>query len=97
VDHESLSRLVAVTGLEDEMIRSLGPAAVERLIEGQGELTSFGIFCRQPAQRGRTPQQQIRRFLGTRSGRKIRYGRVLAGALDLTRVPRPLDRVLAQV
>jgi hypothetical protein len=96
-DLERRGFYVCVADLEDEMIRSLGPAAVERLIEGQEELASFGIFCRQPAQRGRTPQQQIRRFLGTRSGRKIRYGRVLAGALDLTRVPRPLDRVLAQV
>ena len=96
-DLERRGFYVCVADLEDEMIRSLGPAAVERLIEGQGELASFGIFGRQPAQRGRTPQQQIRRFLGTRSGRKIRYGRVLAGALDLTRVPRPLDRVLAQV
>ena len=96
-DLERRGFYVCVADLEDEMIRSLGPAAVERLIEGQGELASFGIFCRQPAQRGRTPQQQVRRFLGTRSGRKIRYGRVLAGALDLTRVPRPLDRVLAQV
>jgi hypothetical protein len=96
-DLERRGFYVCVADLEDEMIRALGPAAVERLIEGQGELASFGIFGRQPAQRGRTPQQQLRRFLGTRSGRKIRYGRVLAGALDLTRVPRPLDRVLAQV
>ncbi len=35
--------------------------------------------------------------MGTRSGRKIHYGHVLAGALDLTRVPRPLDAVLAHV
>jgi len=35
--------------------------------------------------------------MGTRSGRKAHYGRVLASALDLTRVPRPLDRVLARV
>ena len=79
------------------MIRSLGPPVVERLIEAEGELASFLTFGRQPAQRGRAPQQQLRRFIGARSGRKVRYGRVLAGALDLTRVPRPLDRVLAQV
>jgi len=35
--------------------------------------------------------------MGTRSGRKIHYGQVLADALDLTRVPRPLDRVLTHV
>jgi hypothetical protein len=96
-DLERRGFYVCVADLEDEMIRALGPAAVERLIDAEGELASFGIFSRQPAQRGRTPQQRLRRFMGTRSGRKIRYGRVLAGALDLTRVPRPLDRVLAAV
>jgi hypothetical protein len=29
--------------------------------------------------------------------RKIRYAPLLVGALDLTRVPRPLDRVLLHV
>jgi hypothetical protein len=96
-DLERRGFYVCVADLEDEMIRSLGPAAIERLIAAEGELASFLTFCWQPAQRGRAPQQQLRRFMGTRSGRKIRYGRVLAGALDLTRVPRPLDRVLAQV
>lgn len=96
----SLARLgfyVCVADLEDEMIRSLGAALVERLIADQGELASFRTFCRQPAQRNRTREQQLRRFMGTRSGRKAHYGRVLADALDLTGVPRPLDRVLAQV
>ena len=88
---------MCVADLEDELIRSLGTAAVERLIAGQGELGSFRTFCRQPAQRDRTREQQLRRFMGTRAGRKIHYGQVLADALDLTRVPRPLDRVLAHV
>ena len=96
-DLERLGFYVCVADLEDEMIRSLGAAAVERLVAAQGELASFRTFCRQPAQRQRTREQQLRRFMGTRSGRKAHYGRVLAGALDLTRVPRPLDRVLAQV
>jgi hypothetical protein len=96
-DLERLGFYVCVADLEDEMIRSLGAASVERLIAGQGELASFRTFCRQPAQRDRTREQQLRRFMGTRSGRKAHYGRVLADALDLTRVPRPLDRVLAHV
>ena len=96
-DLERLGFYVCVADLEDEMIRSLGAASVERLIAGQGELTSFRTFCRQPAQRSRTREQQLRRFLGTRSGRKAHYGRVLTDAVDLTRVPRPLDRVLAHV
>jgi hypothetical protein len=50
---------------------------------------------RQPAQRGRPVEDQLRRFLGTRSGRKVAYGRLLAEALDLGRVPRPLEGVIA--
>ena len=88
---------VCVADLEDELIRSLGTAAVERLIAGQGELGSFRILCQQPAQRTRTREQQLKRFLGARSGRKAHYGQVLTDALDLARVPRPLDRVLTHV
>jgi hypothetical protein len=94
---ERLGFFVCVADLEDELIRALGVTVTEQLIEGQGELGSFRTFAKQPAQRTRTRQQQLRRFMGTRSGRKIHYGHVLAGALDLTRVPRPLDAVLARV
>ena len=99
-DRSGLERLgffVCVTDLEDELIRALGVAAIERLIGEQGELGSFRTFAKQPAQRDRPREQQLRRFLGTRSGRKIRYGQVLAAALDLTQVPRPLAGVLAHV
>ena len=44
---------------------------------------------------GRTIEAQLRRFIGTRSGRKIAYARLLVDALELTRVPRPLDHLLA--
>jgi hypothetical protein len=94
-DLERLGFYVCVADLEDEMIRALGTAAVERLIAAEGELPTFLTFCRQPAQRDRTREQQLRRFMGTRSGRKARYGRVLAAALDVSRVPRPLARVLS--
>jgi hypothetical protein len=97
---DSLARLgfyVCVADLEDELIRSLGVDAVEQLIEAEGELGPFRTFCRQPAQHGRARAQQLRRFLGTRSGRKIRYGEVLAGALDSSRVPDPLSGVLSRV
>jgi hypothetical protein len=88
---------VCVADLEDELIRCLGPAAVERVVERAGELGSFRTFQRQPAQRGRSLQDQLRRFLGTRSGRKRRYARLLVDALDLACVPEPLDRLLAQL
>lgn len=94
---ERLGFYVCVADLEDELIRALGAAAVEHVVEAQGELGSFRIFQNQPAWRGRTSEEQLRRFMGTRSGRKIHYARLLVGALDLTQVPRPLDRVLAHV
>jgi len=77
-DLEQLGFYVCVADLEDEMIRSLGAEAVERLIAAEGELTRLRTFCLQPAQRGRAPEQRLRRFMGTKSGRKARYGRVLA-------------------
>jgi len=88
---------VCVADLEDELIRALGTAAVERVVDQEGELGSFRTFQRQPAQRGRSLQDQLRRFLGTRSGRKRRYARLLVDALDLTSVPGPLDRLLTQI
>jgi hypothetical protein len=94
---ESLGFFVCVDDLEDELIRCLGTAAVEQVLDGHGDLRSFRIFQKQPAQHGRTAHQQLRRFMGTRSGRKIHYGRWLVEALDLNSVPRPLDLVLAYV
>jgi hypothetical protein len=94
---ERLGFFRCVADLEDELIRALGVAVTEQLIEGQGELGSFRTFVNQPAQRTRPRDQQLRRFMGTRSGRKIHYGRVLTAALDLSRVPRPLDAVLTHV
>lgn len=92
---ESLGFFVCSEDLEDELIRALGVATVERVIEAQGELSSFRTFQNQPAWRGQNDEARLRRFIGTKSGRKARYGRLLVDALDLTRVPRPLERVLS--
>jgi hypothetical protein len=96
-DLERLGFFVCVADLEDELIRALGVPAVEQVIEGQGDLRSLRRFQNQPAQRGRAAQAQLRRFMGTRSGRKAQYARLLAEALDLGQVPRPLDGVLSSV
>jgi hypothetical protein len=93
VDMEALGFYVCVVDLEDELIRSLGTAAVEHVVEAQGDLRSFRTLQKQ----GRPHEEQLRRFLGTRGGRKIQYARLLVEALELDRVPRPLDRVLAHV
>jgi len=88
---------VCVADLEDELIRALGTSRVEELIQAEGESRPFLTFTRQPAHRGEARDQQLRRFMGTRSGRKVRYGHVLAAALDLTRVPGPLAGLLTAV
>ncbi|MGI5350408.1 TOPRIM nucleotidyl transferase/hydrolase domain-containing protein [Streptomyces sp. CA-250714] len=88
---------VCAADLEDELIRALGVTRVEELVRAEGDLRSLQIFLRQPAQQGRSSQQQLRRFLGTKKGRKIRYGRVLVEALDPDRVPAPLDGLLASL
>ncbi|MFK0115256.1 TOPRIM nucleotidyl transferase/hydrolase domain-containing protein [Streptomyces sp. NPDC090994] len=86
---------VCAADLEDELIRALGVTRVAELVRAQGDQRALEAFLRQPAQRGRTPRQQLRRFLGTKKGRKIHYGRVLVEACDADRVPAPLDGLLA--
>jgi hypothetical protein len=97
VDMERLGFYVCVADLEDELIRALGPTAVEAVIDSQGDLGSFRTFQKQPAWRGQRIEGQLRRFMGSADRRKIRYARLLVDALDLARVPRPLDGVLADV
>jgi OLD-like protein len=86
---------VCVADLEDELIRALGPTAVEQVIEAEGELGSFRSLQQMPAHRGHASEQQLRRFVGTKSGRKATYARLLVAALDLARTPPPLEGALA--
>ena len=96
-DLERLGFYVCVDDLEDELIRALGAAAVEQVVDDQGELGPFRTLQKQPAWQGRRPEEQLRRFMGSGGRRKIRYARLLIEALDLTQVPRPLDLVLAHI
>jgi len=94
---EGLGFYVCVADLEDELIRALGADTVEQVVDAQGDLGSFRTLQKQPEWRGRSTEEQLRRFMGSGGRRKIRYGRLLVEALDLRRVPRPLDQVLAHV
>ena len=80
--------------LEDELIRALGPAAVVDVIEREGELGRLHTFQQQPFQRSRSLPEQLHRFAGTSSGRKIRLAAAVAAELDLDAVPGPLVGVL---
>lgn len=88
---------VCAAGLEEELIRALGATRVEELVQAEGDLRALQSFLRQPGQQGRSTQQQLRRFLGTKKGRRIHYGRVLVEALDAGQVPAPLGDLLAHL
>ncbi|MFE7839992.1 TOPRIM nucleotidyl transferase/hydrolase domain-containing protein [Streptomyces sp. NPDC057474] len=88
---------VCTADLEDELIRALGLERVERIVRAEDELRAWQTFVRQPAQHGRPQHQQLRRFIGTKKGRKIRYGRLLVEALAPGEVPAPLDDLLASL
>jgi hypothetical protein len=94
---ERLGFYVCDADLEDELIRALGGAAVEEVVEVQGDLRSFRTMQKQPEWRGRPREEQLRRFMGSGARRKIRYARLLVDALDLAHMPQPLERVLAHV
>jgi hypothetical protein len=91
-DLEALGFYACDVNLEDELTRALGPAAMEELLEAQGELSAFRTYQKQPAHREETIETQVRGFLWNR---KLEYGVLIVDALDLDRIPRPLDRVLA--
>jgi hypothetical protein len=97
LDMERLGFHVCDADLEDELIRALGHAAVEAVLDSQGDLASFRTFQKQPAWRGQRVERQLRRFMGSADRRKLRYAHLLVDALDLDHVPRPLDGVLSRV
>jgi hypothetical protein len=80
--------------LEDELTRAIGPAGMERVLAEQDDLRAFRTYQKQPAHRARPLEEQLHGFMWNR---KQRYAVLLVEALDLDRVPRPLDRVLTHV
>ena len=81
--------------LEGELIRALGTDEVLQVLATHGDLGPFHTLQKQPSWRRRPVEEQLRRFMGSGGSRKIQYARYLVEALDLQRVPAPLDGVLA--
>jgi len=90
-DLERLGFYVCEIDLEDELVRALGAETMVELIESQGHLRRFRSFQNQPAQRHKTIEAQIWRWLGNH---KIRYAPLMVDALEPDSVPRPLLGVL---
>lgn len=91
---EELGFFVCSADLEEELIRALGGETMESLIASQGQMRRFRSFQNQPAQRHKTIEAQLWRWLGNH---KIRYAPLMVQALDLGAVPHPLGGVLASV
>jgi hypothetical protein len=83
--------------LEEELIRALGVEAVEAVIEEAGEARSLRLLAGMPAQRGWGREAVLRRFLGSKSGRKARYAALLVDALDPDSAPEPLTALLGRL
>ncbi len=81
--------------LEEELIRALGAARVINVLETQGEdLRRFRSLQQMPEWRERRVEDQLRRWFGSGSRRKIRYAALLVLAMAAVEVPQPLRRVL---
>ena len=80
--------------LEGELVRALGPERMLELVEARGQLGAFTTYRKQPAQRDKSLEAQLHGWL---HNWKIRYAAPLVEALDLARVPRPLEQVLNHV
>jgi hypothetical protein len=93
----SQPRHVCDADLEDELIRCLGTDAVLDVIAAEGELSSFRLLQRQPAQRERPLTAQLHRFFAGRSGHKITYARLLVEALPAGTAPAPLAALVASL
>ncbi|MEV5304568.1 TOPRIM nucleotidyl transferase/hydrolase domain-containing protein [Streptomyces diastaticus] len=89
--------LACSADLEDDLVRALGTARVEEAVRAEGDDRAWRTFLRRPAQLGRPLSQQLRRFLGTKKGRKIRYGHLLAEALGPGQVPAPPTDLFASL
>jgi hypothetical protein len=96
-DTERLGFFVCEPDLEAELIRARGADSVVQLLATKGDLSAFRTLQKQPPWIGRSPEDLLRRFMGSGARRKIRYARLLVDALDLDRMPRPLDGVLKHV
>jgi hypothetical protein len=91
---EALGFYACDPDLEHELVRAIGPDGVAGIVEREGELGRFDTFRKQLAKRDLPFEEQLWGFMWNR---KIRYAPLLVAELDLERVPRPLDGVLAAV
>ena len=87
--------LVCDRDLEEELIRAVGPEQVARRAGRAVRPRPVPYLPGQPEWRDRPLADQLRRFAGTRSGRKAVLARALAARLGADEVPAPLAELVA--
>lgn len=93
----ALGFFVCVQDLEDELMRALGPEAVEDALSELGHLGRFRTFQRQPEWRERDLPDQLHRFAGSGSGRKLALAARLARHLTPATTPQPLAALVDRI
>ena len=91
---EALGFFVCVTDLETSSYGRSAPPPCFGSSKRRASSGRSATFQKQLAKRDLGLDEQLWRFMWNR---KIRYAPLLVEALDLDRVPRPLDAVLAYV
>ena len=98
LDSTALERLgffACDSDLEAELIRALGASRVINVIETQGsDLRRFRSLQQMPEWRDRSVEDQLRRWFGSGSRRKVRYAPLVVSEMAADEIPRPLRRVL---
>lgn len=89
-DLERAGFFVCDRDLEDEIIRALGLEAVEETLARLRLIDRFRSFQLQPEWRNRPVHEQLRRFAGVASGRKVLLAARLSAMLTPANTPRPL-------
>lgn len=91
---ERLGFFVCDSDLEDELLDSIGDPAVTQLIAANGHANDLALYAGQPPNRARTQHENLLGFLRRR---KVEYAPLLTDAVDMTRIPRPLEGLLDHV
>jgi hypothetical protein len=94
---ETAGFFACAADLEDELIRAAGETMLSRVIERQGDAQPWHTFRKQQTWQGRPVDQQLRRFIRSKSERNSRYIRAIVGTLEPSLLPRPLRLLLDYV
>jgi len=64
------------------------------VLEAEGDLPAWRALRGQPFHRDHPVEEVLHRFMGSNSGRKLRYASALVAILDPDELPRPLVEVV---